>query len=150
MNSIIGSVLVVAPLLLAGSGCGSAPADAPPKLRLGDSACSECGMIVSDERYATATIVMGERGPEPRLFDDFNCQVNYETHGPALNVIARWVHDHDSRAWLPANSAHYVHSSNLQTPMASGIAAFASEEAAKRFAEELQGEVIPRPSPGSE
>lgn len=124
------------------AGCGSEPGDGPPEVRYGESVCVDCGMIVSDERFATATIVKGDRGPEPRVFDDFNCQINFEKNGPPPVVLARWVHDHESRAWLPAASAFYVRSSSLHTPMASGMAAFAGRDDATRMADELGGEVL--------
>lgn len=128
--------------LVALAGCGSEPANAPPEVLYGESSCAECGMIVNDERYATATIIEGDRGPEPRVFDDFNCQINFEADGAVPVVISRWVHDHESRAWLPAESAHYVRSPRLRTPMASGVAAFAEPDDAKRVASELEGEAL--------
>lgn len=125
-----------------GLGCGSEPANEPPEVRYGEAVCDQCGMILSDERFATATIVEGERGPEPRLFDDFNCQINHEKDETEAVVITRWVHDHDTRAWLPAASAHYARSSKIRTPMASGIAAFADRNDAVRVAREADGEVL--------
>lgn len=124
------------------TGCGSPATGGPPTVRYGEASCAACGMIVSDERYATATIVEGDRGPEAKVFDDFNCQIAFESNAFAPAVLDRWVHDHDTRAWLPAASATYVRSSNLHTPMASGMAAFATREAATRLAEEVGGDVL--------
>lgn len=99
-------------------------------------------MILSDERFATATLVEGDRGPEHRLFDDFNCQINFEAGGAPSPVLERWVHDHETRVWVRAASATYVRSPQLRTPMASEVAAFTTREDATRAASELDGEVL--------
>ena len=121
----ISHALAWASTMLGSVGCGEQSAVLPPSVVLGDSVCDECNMIISDERWATATIVQGARGPEPRLFDDFNCQVNYESRLPGeQSVIARWAHCHESRQWIDAENAHYVISARLRTPMGSNTAAF--------------------------
>lgn len=53
-----------------------------------------------------------------------------------------WVNDFESQTWLEAEDAWYVRSPELRTPMDWGLAAFATEEAAKRRAQELGGEVL--------
>jgi len=132
--------------LLAGftslSGCEQQAADGPPAVRIGDSVCEQCNMIISDERWATATIVEGPRGPEPRLFDDFNCQVNYEVEHPDLEVLARWSHSHDAREWIRTEGAHFLMSARLRTPMASKVAAFGSKSDAEAAKTELTGDVM--------
>lgn len=134
-NVVMGAALVAVVF-----GCGSQPVDAPPEVRYGESVCAECNMILSDERFATATVIEGARGPEPRLFDDFNCQANHE-RTLTEPVLARWVHDYETNAWLAAESAFYLKSPGLNTPMASGIAAFTMKDGAERVREEVGGEV---------
>ena len=124
------------------TGCEKQSVDAPPNIRIGDSVCDECNMIISDERWATATIVEGPRGPEPRLFDDFNCQVNYEVENPDLVVLGRWSHTHDSQQWLRTEDASFLMSLNLRTPMASNVAAFGSMSEANAAQAELAGDVM--------
>jgi len=137
------------PLLLIGLstlftlvGCRGDDASGPPAVRYGDSICVECGMIISDERFATATIVQGDRGNEPLLFDDFNCQMIFEAKHTDLIVTDRWSHDHSSSEWLHMADAWYVKSDKLHTPMASHIAAFSTREAAEAFASPLEGETL--------
>lgn len=114
-------------------------------------------MIISDERYATALVVEDDRGrPEALLFDDAGDQIIYERENPTGTVLARWVHDQQTHAWLPAESAWYIRAESLPTPMASGIAAFAHKADAERMAGELNGVVLtfeqlwfaPAPTPG--
>ena len=138
-KSCVLSVLFAGVILLVSllPGCGEESNDGPPKILYGDSICDECGMILSDERYAAATIIDGDRGNEPRVFDDFNCQKIYESKHPDLVIVDRWCHDHDSKAWLRMNDAWFVHSEQIHTPMASNIAAFSSADAAEAFAEPM-------------
>ena len=142
MKRLQSYVIGVIVALVSLAGCASESVDGPPEVRYGESVCDACGMILSDERYATATMVEGDRGPEPKLFDDFNCQQGFETKDPAPEVVSRWVHDHETLEWLSASAAYYVRSSNLRTPMASGMAAFATREGAQKLAAETDGEVL--------
>lgn len=107
--------------------CDETPDDGPPTVRLAHDLCAECNMIISDERWATATIVEGPRGPEPRLFDDFNCQARYEHNHPDLTILKRWSHDHTSLEWIPTESAVFLGSDSIVSPMGSGMAAHKSE-----------------------
>jgi len=116
--------------------------DGPPAIHLGNSVCDQCNMIISDERFATATIISGPRGPEPRLFDDFNCQINYETEHAEQTVLGRWSHEHDDSQWLATKDAYFLISPRLRTPMASQAAAYISKEAAEQAKEEHGGEIM--------
>lgn len=139
MRTALAIPMVAATLV---AGCGDRSADGPPEVRLGDSICDECGMIISDERFTTATIVEGPRGPEPRLFDDFNCQAAYELAHDDLAFIARWSHTHDDLQWLRTESASFLMSPALRTPMASCTAAFATRADAEAASESSPGDVV--------
>ncbi len=117
--------------------------DGPPAIRLGDSTCAHCNMIISDERFATATVVESDRGPEPLLFDDFICQLDYEKAHPDIAVVTRWSHDYNTQTWFPTADAFFVRSDQIRAPMASHLAAFESKEDAEKLATELEGRVAP-------
>ncbi|MFG0300468.1 MAG: nitrous oxide reductase accessory protein NosL [Phycisphaerales bacterium JB047] len=123
-------------------GCGEADPDAPPEIRLGDSTCIECGMIVSDERFGTATVVEGSRGSEALIFDDYNCQKNFELKHPELSILTRWSRDYETLAWFRTDDGWFVSSKQIRTPMASNIAGFGSIEIAETFSDSVNGEVI--------
>lgn len=124
------------------AGCRSEADSGPPSVRYGDSICAECGMIVSDERFATSTVIEGDRGDEPLIFDDFNCQMIFESKHGDLVVVDRWSHDYNSREWLTMSQAWFVKSDQLHTPMASNIAAFSTKDQAESIADPLGGEVV--------
>lgn len=130
------SLALVIAITLPLASCDETPTDGPPTVRLAHDLCAECNMIISDERWATATIVEGPRGPEPRLFDDFNCQVRYEHTHPDLTIHARWSHDHASLEWIPTESARFVRAGGIQSPMGSGAAAFTNDPSAQPLASE--------------
>lgn len=123
------------------SGCGRDASTAPPDIQYGASVCAECNMIISDERFASALIIDGERGVETLLFDDIGDQIRFEQSKRPQTILARWAHDHDSLAWIHAEDAVYLHAEALHTPMASGIAAFADRASAERLQDSVGGEI---------
>lgn len=125
-------------LLVSLGGCGETDPEAPPSIVLGDSVCIECGMIVSDERFGTATIIKGDRGAEPMIFDDFNCQKNFELKHPELVVLTRWSKDYESLEWFDTGAGWFVRSSLIQTPMASSLAGFKEQDSAAAFMRQMQ------------
>lgn len=141
MTRVILTASVVLAAVAVLVGCDDNAADAPPQVRLGESPCALCNMIISDERFATATIIEGPRGPEPRLFDDFNCQAQWEAAHADQNIVARWSHDYSTTEWIRTEDAVFVTSPELRTPMASKTAAFATRDAAERARAEVGGEV---------
>lgn len=123
-------------------GCGETDPDAPPQILLGDSTCIECGMIVSDERFGTATIVEGERGSQALIFDDFNCQKNFERKHPELQAITRWSRDYSTLAWFHTDTGWFVESDQIRSPMASRVAGFETSDSAEAFSGTVDGQVI--------
>lgn len=138
-----GAVVALAVLMAWLSGCAEQRTDRPPVVRYGESTCVDCDMIISDERFASATMVRDERGGVASLlFDDIGDQIRYEREHPELKIEARWVHDYGTKAWLVAERAWYVKAEALHTPMASGIAAFDKREDAEAMAKEFAGDVL--------
>lgn len=113
------------------SGCGGGRGPRPPVIRYDRDVCAQCGMIISDERFAAAYVT---KSGEARLFDDIGDMLVYEKeHGEA--VVAYYVHDFRSRKWIPAEAAYYVRGDSVKSPMGWNIAAFENEAEAREFAE---------------
>lgn len=102
----------------------------PPEILYGQDVCDECDMIISEEKYASA--YWTEAG-EARRFDDVGEMLVYMTENPEATASV-WVHDIHSAAWLPADDAWFVMNSGLRTPMGTGIAVTADEQAARALA----------------
>jgi copper chaperone NosL len=113
---------------LALSACSKENAGGPPKIRYGEDVCADCGMIISDERFAAAVTPPGAAA---LLYDDIGDLLKARSESAAPASAPAWVHDAESKQWLPAEKAWYVRDEKVMTPMGSGIAAYATEAAAK-------------------
>ena len=140
------AAFLTACLCVAAVGCEDAPSIAPPNILLGQDVCDVCGMIISDDRYAAGLVVGNDGGYETRAFDDIGCLLAYEDEHPDEAVAARYVHDFRTRTWRDADTAAYLHSGHLHTPMAFGLAALATEADAHTLAGEYPGDVLDFPA----
>ena len=127
-------------LLLALTACGAdANAEpAPPTIHYGEDLCEFCGMIISEEGFAAAYVTSDGHG---HTFDDIGDMVQAQLDLQE-DVSASFVHDYESREWIRAETAHFILSQNLPTPMLSGLAAFKSAKKANAFATKTGGEVF--------
>ncbi|RPI21927.1 MAG: hypothetical protein EHM61_23555 [Acidobacteria bacterium] len=129
---------LVPPLLLAGvmlalGGCSSGlePVDIFP-----DDMCSACKMAISDKRFAGEILWQGTA----RKFDDLGCMVRTIQKGGDRH--SGFVVDFGSREWVNAKEAYYVRSTEISTPMRSGLIAFKDREAAQQAASKYAGQVL--------
>ncbi len=70
-------------------------------------------------------------------FDDLGEMFMFYQKHPDEQVQAWFVHDYGTSEWTRAEQAFFVQSDGLHTPMGSGLAAFATREAAQAEAERL-------------
>lgn len=125
------------------SGCEEQRTPQPPVIYFGQHECDVCRMIISDERYAAATVIEPDGGDyESRIFDDIGCLFQFEEDEPTVKVAARFVRDARTSQWLDAEDAAYLHSMTLKTPMAFHVAALAGPEPARGMQQEFPGEVL--------
>jgi copper chaperone NosL len=117
--------------LLALAACQANAAPEPPDITYGQDLCSRCGMIIGEPQFASGTQLSNG---EYLIFDDAGEMLAYHNANPDLEVRAWWVHDYNTQEWIDGTKAFYVKSGTLATPMGSGIACFASQEAAQEFA----------------
>ncbi len=110
----------------------------PPTLAYGQDICDECGMLISDARFASATLDL--KG-NVHKFDDISGMLMYHMDHPESQVRAYFVHAYDTQTWLRGETAFYVQSPQIQSPMNDGIAAFADRATAETFAARVQGAV---------
>lgn len=103
----------------------------PPEIHYSEDVCDACGMLISDAKFAAATV---EEDGAARKFDDIGDLVAYYAPPAAAKVKAYFVHDYPSEKWLRAETAYFVQSPQIQTPMAHGIAAYADRAAAESAA----------------
>ena len=118
--------------------CGS---PTPREVVLGVDACAHCHMTLADRRFAgQALTVSGKAYP----FDDVACLAAFlQSEGEQARVHSVWVTDAASmRGWIDATTAIYLQRPDLSTPMASGLVAFASREAADSARQATPGSLL--------
>jgi copper chaperone NosL len=103
--------------------------------------CGFCRMAISEKRYAAQFIDIDD---QPFKFDDIGCMFNFiQSEGNKERIVrAYFVMDFNDGQWLKADNAHYVRSSELKTPMGSGIVAFRDEAGAARAVEKYHGRAL--------
>jgi copper chaperone NosL len=111
------------------AGCQPVDRNSPPPLRFGQEACSQCRMIISDDRFAAALTT--EAGDTAK-FDDVGCLVKHEAGGFQAST-AYWVRDLRADLWLDAREAMFVRSKTIASPMGFGLAAMRTQPAAGEF-----------------
>jgi copper chaperone NosL len=134
------AVLIAAILLLAVSACTGATNNDPdpPVIHYGEDICEFCGMIISEKRYAAGYVT--QQGEE-YIFDDLGDM--FQTHLQQQDEVgAFFVHDYEDTNWIRAETAHFVLSKKLPTPMLSGLVACSTSDRAKTLAAEVDGQVL--------
>lgn len=121
------------------AGCRDTVDRSPPQVLYGQTECERCRMIVSEERFAAALVFEDDHRVVKPAFDDVGCLLEYLKRQPPASDYIAYVHDLDTRRWLDASQAHFVHSDTLETPMASGLAAADSPRAAQQLADRYAG-----------
>ena len=128
-------------------------ADGPPDIQVDRTACSHCGMLVSEPAYAAA---YRAPGLDPRVFDDIGCLLEAAGRESHVDALRFWFQDAASpqdgpRAatgrprgenWIDGRDAVFVSSPALRTPMGGGLIAYRDRAAAREGAARHRGSVI--------
>lgn len=125
------------PVVLVSCGGDKASGNEPPQIKIGRDACDRCGMIISDERFASG--IVDEKG-KALVFDDPGEMVA-TVQEEGLNGRRVWVHGYPSLKWMNAEDAVYVVTKAAQTPMGSGVFPFDNQAEAAAFANEKGGDI---------
>lgn len=119
MRQIAAGIVAV---LLALSACA---APAPVPIAVGADACDHCHMPVADPRLTAELLTTTGR---LYRFDDIGCLAGFLADGVVApeKVHGAWAADFlHAGLWLPVESAIYLRTDSLHTPMASGLIALA-------------------------
>jgi nitrous oxide reductase accessory protein NosL len=126
----------LAAAILFAAACGGR-ADGAPEIVVDRTACSHCGMLVSELVYAAAYQVAGA---DARVFDDLGC-LRKAARGERTDLRV-WVHDATTGAWIDGRAATFVSSAEIRTPMGGGILAYRDPADADRAARKFRGRII--------
>lgn len=114
-----------------------------------DVRCPVCGMFPARSPDWAAQVIFANGDAQffdspLSLFMYLNDVERYSPGRSAREIVARYVTDVSSKAWTDAGAAFYVHGSSARGPMRAGnLPAFASQEAARQFAAQRGGDVLP-------
>ncbi|MEA1904156.1 MAG: nitrous oxide reductase accessory protein NosL [Actinomycetota bacterium] len=133
----ISLVLVIG---MVSAACGAAATSTgPPEINLGRDICIECGMIIDDPRFAASYRL--EDGTE-KVFDDLGGLIIHGREAGELETASVWVSDFEEKVFVEAETAHFVPTLGVASPMGHGILAFSNMDRAMKAAADLDGEVI--------
>jgi copper chaperone NosL len=124
--------VLVVPALLLGACAGG-----PQPVHWGVEECAHCQMVISDDRFAGQVV---DRRGNTYKFDAIECMAAF-LNGRAVaaeDVAGAWVADGPD-AWVPSESATFVHSADIRSPMGGGYTAHADSDAARQLHAEVGG-----------
>ena len=128
------SVLIGCSLLVS---CG--PTD-PEPIRLNADACDFCKMTIADGRFGAELITAKGRVYK---FDDLDCMLGFEKENQNLSGKTHFVHNYQlNNQLIKAETAFFLSSENLKSPMNGNKAAFASQKEAAELLQKMGGEVL--------
>ncbi|MGZ5287633.1 MAG: nitrous oxide reductase accessory protein NosL, partial [Flavisolibacter sp.] len=113
----------------------------PENINYGKDQCTECKMTIMDARFGGE--IVSKKGKIFK-FDDAHCMAAFmERRGEELkNIHKTLLVDYQTKDhWLNVDTAVFVLSSKLKSPMGSNAAAFSSKKEAEKKAEELEGKI---------
>lgn len=131
-------VFLVAVMLGVLAGCQPEPRP----IRYGEDVGAHCKMTVSDARFGAELLTTTGK---VYVFDAIECLANYVVAHPELadQTHSLWVTAYDAPGELiPLDSAFFVHSPEVQSPMGGGLAAFGPGTTHEEALRQLEGEVI--------
>lgn len=113
-------------------------ADQRPQAIEAHDVCTSCKMAISQPRYAAQAV---DKDGNAHKFDDIGCLLRYlREHNPPRQRV--YVMDYVHQQWLAAESAVFVKSDAVESPMAGGLAAFRDQSAAQQFLKSNAGQVM--------
>jgi copper chaperone NosL len=114
----------------------------PEPLVYGKDMCHACKMTLVDAKYGAE--ILTKKGKIYK-FDDVNCLVNFYTsdYEERSNIQQVLVIDFATQEKLiDVNTAHFVRSESIRSPMGSGVAAFSTTEGLNSYNNQWSGELL--------
>ena len=114
----------------------------PQEIRIGQQECDHCRMMISQEQFAAQLITQQGR---QYAFDAIECMAAFVDSGDGteLDIHSLWVPDfHDPGNWMEAETAWYLQSDDLRSPMALNFSAYTDEGTARSQQSEFGGRVV--------
>ena len=91
----------------------------PVEITLDRDTCSECHMIISDERFAAQ--IIDERSNAYK-FDDIGCALDWAESHPEVKIEKYYIRNFEKNEWLDAKKSYWI-KGRVPTPMNYGYIA---------------------------
>lgn len=112
----------------------------PEPISLFKDTCEHCKMKISEGHFASE---LKTKKGRVYKFDDIYCLIEYKKENPDVEIAEHFVHYFPGENELiPAESAFYVNSKELKSPMAGNMAAFKTDDEANKYAVQLNGQKL--------
>jgi len=113
----------------------------PEPIRFGKDQCAFCRMTIVDAGFASE---LKTKKGKVYKFDSIECLVAFYLSGyvPEKDVLAMWVSDYKNKKLIRAETAYYLVSPNIRSPMGLNIAAFEKKEDLEDAVRIFRGEVL--------
>lgn len=111
----------------------------PEPIKFGKDSCEHCKMLIMDQKWGAEIVT--SKG-KIHKFDDINCLTVYlkESELTPKEIAHLLVIDFmNPGRFVSVSEAWFAKSENLRSPMASGVAAFSSQDAMNDFIESSGG-----------
>ncbi len=113
----------------------------PQPIHFGSDQCDYCRMMITEQDFASQAVNNQGRAFK---FDSVECMAAFDlTTEYRDNIHSLWVPDFLNRdEWLEANSAYYLHSETLRSPMGLFLSSYADNVSAVQMQQEYGGEIV--------
>ncbi len=108
----------------------------PEPIKLNSDNCDNCGMTISNPKFAAELFTQKGRAYK---FDDISCMINYKVDNKdkadgASFFVADFLGDNPL---IPAETAVYITSENVKSPMGGNIAGFSNKESSTKYSNDF-------------
>jgi len=139
MRSFIVHILM-APVFFLLSFVACEKAIQPVPINYGQDECEYCRMKITDPRYGSELLLKTGKAYK---FDSIECLAAYFIKNKNnQDIHSLWVPDFLTKRFIPAETAVYLHSKNLPSPMGLNLSAFKTKEELEKIKQKYGGEVL--------
>lgn len=112
----------------------------PKPIQYGSDECSYCKMMITESEFASQ--IVNQQG-KTFGFDSVECMMAYDvTAEDSTAIHSRWVPDFHSGEWIMAESAVFLHSKTLRSPMGLNLSAYQNRQQAREMQREYGGDML--------
>jgi copper chaperone NosL len=112
----------------------------PQPIQLGSDQCAYCRMMITEQEFGSQ--IVNNQG-RAYMFDSVECMAAFDISEDDENFHSKWVPNFLNRdEWINAESAVYLHSETLRSPMGLNLSAYADRQSAEDMRDEYGGEIV--------